>query len=71
VVDALRAIGAAHGGKPPEQVALNWLRARAVLPIPGARSGAQAASNAGALSFTLTDAEVEALDQASDRWKRA
>jgi hypothetical protein len=35
--------------------------------IPGAKSERQAAGNAGALSFTLADAEIEALDQATTR----
>ena len=36
-----------------------------MLPIPGAKNGAQAAENAGALSFSLTPEEVEALSQAT------
>jgi len=46
----------------PSQVALRWLIQQPnVLPIPGAKNGRQAAQNAGALSFDLTEAEVEAL----------
>ncbi|MFT3769688.1 MAG: aldo/keto reductase [Minicystis sp.] len=70
VIDELRVIGEAHGGKRPEQVAINWLRAKGVLPIPGAKNGEQAVINAGALSFTLTTAEVERLDRVSEAWKR-
>ena len=58
---------AAERGVPMEQVALNWLRAKpGVVPLPGARSGAQAARNAGALAWTL-DAEAAAR---IDRWGR-
>jgi aryl-alcohol dehydrogenase-like predicted oxidoreductase len=41
-----------------------------VLPIPGAKNGRQAASNAEALSFLLAGAEIEALDQATTAWRR-
>jgi aryl-alcohol dehydrogenase-like predicted oxidoreductase len=37
---------------------------------PGAKSERQATGNAGALSFTLADAEIEALDQATTAWRR-
>ena len=37
---------------------------------PGAKDGRQAASNAGALSFTLAGTEMEALDQATTPWRR-
>jgi aryl-alcohol dehydrogenase-like predicted oxidoreductase len=69
LVALLREIGAAHGGRPPEQVALAWVMAKAwVLPIAGAKTGAQAASNAGAVSLRLAEDEVKALDAASERW---
>jgi aryl-alcohol dehydrogenase-like predicted oxidoreductase len=46
----------------PSQIALRWLIQQPnVLPIPGAKDGRQAAQNAGALSFELTEAEVETL----------
>ena len=65
VVTLLREIGERYS-KTPAQVALRWLMEReGVLPIPGAKDGRQAASNAEALSFSLVDAEVEALDQAT------
>ena len=70
VLEVLREIGAAHGGRPPEQVALAWLRAKdGVLPIAGAKTGAQAAINAGAIDLALGAGEVEALDRASDGWR--
>jgi aryl-alcohol dehydrogenase-like predicted oxidoreductase len=50
----------------PSQVALRWLiQQDDVLPIPGAKNATQAAQNAGALTFTLDEAEVEALSRAA------
>ncbi len=61
----LRAIAERHS-RTPSQVAIRWLMENpVVLPIPGAKNGAQAAENAGALSFSLTPEEVEALSQAT------
>jgi aryl-alcohol dehydrogenase-like predicted oxidoreductase len=69
VVQLLREIGERYG-KSPAQVALRWLiEHEQVLPIPGAKNGKQAADNAGALSFSLTPAEVDALDQATRAWR--
>jgi diketogulonate reductase-like aldo/keto reductase len=52
-------------------VALRWLiEQEGILPIPGAKNGRQAASNAEALSFSLDAAEIEALDQATTAWRR-
>ncbi len=59
----LREIGEARG-KTPAQVAINWCMAKGTLPIPGAKTGAQAKENAGALGWALTAAEVAALDAA-------
>jgi aryl-alcohol dehydrogenase-like predicted oxidoreductase len=71
VLDLLRGIGVDHGGKTPAQVALNWLIQQGnVLPIPGAKTAAQAASNAGALGWALRDTEVAALSEATRRWQR-
>lgn len=69
VVGLLREIGASYG-KSPAQVALRWLLENPlVIPIPGAKSGAQAAANAATLSFQLTGAEVEALNTATRAWQ--
>ncbi len=69
VVALLREIGGRYS-KSPAQVALRWLiENENVLPIPGAKNGKQAEANAGALSFTLTAAEVEALNQATLSWR--
>jgi aryl-alcohol dehydrogenase-like predicted oxidoreductase len=57
--------------KTPAQVALRWLiEQEGILPIPGAKDEKQAASNAGALSFSLVDGEIEALDRATTAWRR-
>ncbi len=72
VVDLLRQFGQEHGGKQPSQVALNWLICRGdVMPIPGAKNARQAAQNAGALGWTLTPAEIAALDEATRAWRKA
>ena len=61
----LREIGE-HYGKSPAQVALRWLIENdAVLPIPGAKNRSQATTNAGALTFHLTQDEMAALDAAT------
>ena len=55
----------------PAQVALNWLaRQAAVLPIPGAKNGQQAADNAGAIDFELAVEQVEKLNELSQPWIR-
>ncbi len=67
-LDLLRGIGEDHGGKTPAQVALNWLIGQeGVLPIPGAKTAAQATGNAGALGWALRLPEVEALATAFRR----
>ncbi len=46
------------------QVALNWLIAQGdVIPIPGAKTAAQATQNAGALGWSLDSSEIEQLNQ--------
>jgi aryl-alcohol dehydrogenase-like predicted oxidoreductase len=70
VVALLQEIGQRYS-RTPAQVALRWLiQKENVLPIPGAKNGRQAASNAEALSFTLVTGEIEALDQATTAWRR-
>ncbi len=65
VVAELVRIGAAAGDKTPSQVALNWIIAKGAVPIPGAKNGAQAAENAGALGWELSGDDVAALDAAA------
>ncbi len=70
VVELLREIGEGYS-KTPSQVALRWLiENEVVLPIPGAKNSRQAVENAGALTFTLTPGEVEALDRATAAWRK-
>jgi aryl-alcohol dehydrogenase-like predicted oxidoreductase len=65
VVARLRAIGEKHGGKKPSQVALNWVIAKGAVPIPGAKSAAQAQENAGALGWHMDDDDLASLDEAA------
>jgi|ERR1039458_10253217 aryl-alcohol dehydrogenase-like predicted oxidoreductase len=69
LVSKLRELGLAHGGKTPNQAALNWLLCKGTLPIPGAKNAAQARENAGALGWRLNPAEVAELDEASRGFK--
>ncbi|HKJ91838.1 MAG TPA: aldo/keto reductase [Longimicrobiales bacterium] len=65
VVSMLKEVAAAHGAL-PAQAALRWLvQQDGVVAIPGASSPEQARQNAAALDFTLTDAEVDALERVS------
>jgi aryl-alcohol dehydrogenase-like predicted oxidoreductase len=69
VIKLLHEIGEKYS-QTPSQVALRWLIENPiVLPIPGAKNGKQAADNAAALSFQLTPAEIEGLDQATRAWR--
>ena len=70
VVAELRRIGAAHGGRTPSQVALNWIVCKGAVPIPGAKNAAQAEQNAGALGWRLTPDEIAALDRVSKDGQR-
>lgn len=65
IVEALREIGERNEGKTPSQVALRWLIQKGSLPIPGAKAAQQAMDNAGALGWSLTDADMAALDRVS------
>jgi aryl-alcohol dehydrogenase-like predicted oxidoreductase len=62
-------IGQEHSGKTISQVALNWVICKEALPIPGAKTAAQAAENIGALGWRLTEAEAAILDEASEKIK--
>lgn len=55
------------GGKSASQVALNWLICKGTLPIPGVKTARQAQDNGGALGWRLSDDQVAALDEMSDR----
>jgi aryl-alcohol dehydrogenase-like predicted oxidoreductase len=69
VVAMLRAIADTHGVE-PATVAIAWLLAQpGVVPLPGAKTGEQAARNAKALDVTLSDAEVAELNAATEAWR--
>ncbi|MDA4130278.1 MAG: aldo/keto reductase [Thaumarchaeota archaeon] len=57
--------------KTVSQVALNWLLSAnpGVIPIPGARNGAQAAENAGAAGWSLNSQELRALRDETEKLK--
>ncbi|MBO9624403.1 MAG: aldo/keto reductase [Sphingomonas sp.] len=67
VVDALEAVAAETGRSVP-QVAINWLLRRPTVAsvIIGARNETQLKDNLGAVGWSLTPAQVAALDAASD-----
>jgi len=65
LLEVLGEIASARG-KTRAQVAINWCIARGTLPIPGAKTGAQARENAGALGWSLGPEEVARLDAAAE-----
>jgi aryl-alcohol dehydrogenase-like predicted oxidoreductase len=67
LLNTISDVGQEQGGKTNAQVALNWLIVKGALPIPGAKTAAQAQENAGALGWSLTDGQIARLDEASDR----
>ena len=70
MVDLLKEIGNRRGVG-PDAIALAWCASQAwVIPIAGARTGDQAERNAAALGVTLDAGEVDALDRATERWKK-
>lgn len=68
VLDALQEIAEVHQ-RTPAQVALNWLIAQGVVPIPGAKNANQAQQNAGAIGWNLMQDEVERLDRLTQAWR--
>jgi aryl-alcohol dehydrogenase-like predicted oxidoreductase len=66
LLSLMEGIGQAHEGKSKAQVALNWVICKGALPIPGAKNLRQVQENLGALGWRLTEAEMAALDEASD-----
>jgi len=65
LLDRLGEIAAARG-RSRAQIAINWCLATGTLPIPGAKTGAQARENAGALGWALTPEEMAVLDAAAE-----
>jgi aryl-alcohol dehydrogenase-like predicted oxidoreductase len=53
---------AGQRGVAPSVVALAWLLARGVVPIPGARTVEHLEQNLGALTFILEPEDLEVLD---------
>ena len=47
-------------GRTPAQVALNWVICKGAVPIPGARTKAQAVENCGAAGWRLLPEDVQA-----------
>jgi aryl-alcohol dehydrogenase-like predicted oxidoreductase len=71
LIEALEAIAETYDAT-PAQVALNWLiqfQGETVVVIPGASSVAQAEEAAGVMNFKLNDADLEHLDQLSQRYR--
>jgi aryl-alcohol dehydrogenase-like predicted oxidoreductase len=68
VVDLLKRL-AARIGATPAQVALAWLLARKpwIVPIPGTRSVERLEENIGAVSVTLTGADLREITDAASR----
>lgn len=70
VIELVQQIAQRHG-KTPSQIALRWLMQQPwVVPIPGAKNAKQAAENAGALGFQLSQAEIDELERASRPWRK-
>jgi aryl-alcohol dehydrogenase-like predicted oxidoreductase len=67
VLNLLRQLGEKYN-RTPAQVALNWLVAQGVIPIPGAKTAQQAQQNAGALGWNLTQEDFAQLDQVTRSW---
>jgi aryl-alcohol dehydrogenase-like predicted oxidoreductase len=67
VIRLLREIGRNHESKTPSQVALNWVICKGAVPIPGVKNLRQAQDNVGALGWRLTEEEISALDEATDK----
>jgi len=61
LLDAMKVIAQARG-KTISQVAINWCVCKGVVPIPGARTEAQAIDNAGGVGWRLSADEMVCLD---------
>jgi aryl-alcohol dehydrogenase-like predicted oxidoreductase len=70
IVAELHRVGAGYGDKTPSQVALAWIMAKGVVPIPGAKNRQQAEQNAGALGWSLSPDDLAALDAVALYGKR-
>ncbi len=70
LIKLMTEIGQDIGGKAPAQIALNWCLCKGTLPIPGAKTAEQAEMNAGSTGWRLTEEQIAALDEASDKINR-
>lgn len=66
LLDCVNAIARSRQ-KTMAQIALNWCIAKGAIPIPGAKTVAQAEQNIGALGWSLDAGEVTELDRAAAR----
>lgn len=64
LLSCLQAVAEARN-KTMSQVAINWCICKGTIPIPGAKTVAQAQENIGALGWQLNDSEVTELDHAA------
>jgi aryl-alcohol dehydrogenase-like predicted oxidoreductase len=64
LLQALDEVAQTHGAT-PAQVAIRWCIQKGSLPIPGAKTPAQARANAQALKLRLSEAEMRLLDEVS------
>lgn len=62
VISLLKEIGDKYE-RSPAQVSLNWLIAKGVIPIAGAKTAEQVRQNTGALGWKLSDDEISKLDE--------
>lgn len=56
-------VGVVNGGKSVSQVALNYIVTKGLLPIPAAKTEAQAREHAGAMGWSMDDNEVSLLEE--------
>ena len=66
IVNLCRLLGTFDGGKTTSQVALNYIIAKGVVPIPGIKNVAQARELLGACGWRLTTNDVELIDERVD-----
>jgi aryl-alcohol dehydrogenase-like predicted oxidoreductase len=66
LVKVMREVGREQGGKTLAQVALNWCISKGTVPLAGVKNIRQARDNCAALEWRLSEAQVAALDQASE-----
>ena len=65
LLETMREVGDAHGGKTLPQVAINWCMCKDTVPIPGAKNMRQLEDNLGSLGWRLSASEIEELDRAA------